>query len=180
LSRALQLEIGECSWLPKGCITSASPRLGKETFCLAQRRAVLPISTRRHERRSLPATCSPQSPRSAHQARARRAPRSSSTPCTLRARTRGLSERRCHRETLDTVIDWGRFAEIFAYDDQAEMFSLEDPKGCPFRCEAVSVFYKGGASSETVSVASSSSNVGAGCRRPPGTQGWTEREEERD
>jgi len=27
------------------------------------------------------------------------------------------------------VIDWGRYAEVFAYDDQAEMFSLEDPKG---------------------------------------------------
>jgi hypothetical protein len=27
------------------------------------------------------------------------------------------------------VIDWGRYAEIFAYDDQSEMFSLEDPKG---------------------------------------------------
>jgi hypothetical protein len=24
---------------------------------------------------------------------------------------------------------WGRYAEIFAYDDQSEMFSLEDPKG---------------------------------------------------
>jgi NitT/TauT family transport system ATP-binding protein len=33
------------------------------------------------------------------------------------------------QETLDAVIDWGRYAEIFAYDDQAEMFSLEDPKG---------------------------------------------------
>jgi NitT/TauT family transport system ATP-binding protein len=32
-------------------------------------------------------------------------------------------------ETLDTVIDWGRYAEIFAYDDQAEIFSLEDPQG---------------------------------------------------
>jgi NitT/TauT family transport system ATP-binding protein len=32
-------------------------------------------------------------------------------------------------ETLDAVIDWGRYAEIFAYDDQAEMFSLEDPEG---------------------------------------------------
>ena len=33
------------------------------------------------------------------------------------------------QETLDAVVDWGRYAEIFAYDDQAEMFSLEDPKG---------------------------------------------------
>jgi NitT/TauT family transport system ATP-binding protein len=32
-------------------------------------------------------------------------------------------------ETLDAVIDWGRYAEVFAYDDQAEIFSLEDPKG---------------------------------------------------
>jgi NitT/TauT family transport system ATP-binding protein len=33
------------------------------------------------------------------------------------------------QETLDAVIDWGRYAEIFAYDDASEMFSLEDPKG---------------------------------------------------
>jgi NitT/TauT family transport system ATP-binding protein len=33
------------------------------------------------------------------------------------------------QETLDTVIAWARYAEIFAYDDQAEMFSLEDPQG---------------------------------------------------
>src|SRR6201984_3300875 len=32
-------------------------------------------------------------------------------------------------ETLDAVIDWGRYAEIFAYDDQSQIFSLEDPKG---------------------------------------------------
>jgi NitT/TauT family transport system ATP-binding protein len=32
-------------------------------------------------------------------------------------------------ETLDAVIDWGRYGEIFAYDDQAQMFSLEDPNG---------------------------------------------------
>ena len=31
--------------------------------------------------------------------------------------------------TLDVVVDWGRYAEVFAYDDQAEMFSLEDPRG---------------------------------------------------
>jgi NitT/TauT family transport system ATP-binding protein len=29
-------------------------------------------------------------------------------------------------ETLDAVIDWGRYAEIFSYNDQSEMFSLED------------------------------------------------------
>jgi NitT/TauT family transport system ATP-binding protein len=30
------------------------------------------------------------------------------------------------QETLDAVINWGRYAEIFAYNDQAETFSLED------------------------------------------------------
>jgi NitT/TauT family transport system ATP-binding protein len=29
-------------------------------------------------------------------------------------------------ETLDTVINWGRYAELFAYDDQSEWFSLDD------------------------------------------------------
>jgi NitT/TauT family transport system ATP-binding protein len=31
-------------------------------------------------------------------------------------------------ETLDSVVNWGRYAELFAYDDQAEMFSLENPE----------------------------------------------------
>ncbi len=31
------------------------------------------------------------------------------------------------QETIDTVINWGRYAEIFAYDDETEMFSLENP-----------------------------------------------------
>ncbi|MCC6610577.1 MAG: nitrate/sulfonate/bicarbonate ABC transporter ATP-binding protein [Burkholderiales bacterium] len=30
------------------------------------------------------------------------------------------------RATLNTAIDWGRYAELFAYDDQSERFSLED------------------------------------------------------
>jgi NitT/TauT family transport system ATP-binding protein len=29
-------------------------------------------------------------------------------------------------ETLDTVIDWGRYGEIFSYNDQTEIFSLAD------------------------------------------------------
>jgi NitT/TauT family transport system ATP-binding protein len=29
-------------------------------------------------------------------------------------------------ETLDAVIDWGRYAEIFSYNDQTEIFSLAD------------------------------------------------------
>lgn len=30
------------------------------------------------------------------------------------------------KETLDTIINWGRYAEIFSYNDQTEFFSLED------------------------------------------------------
>jgi NitT/TauT family transport system ATP-binding protein len=32
-------------------------------------------------------------------------------------------------EALGTVIDWGRYAEIFSYNDQTETFSLEDVEG---------------------------------------------------
>ncbi len=31
------------------------------------------------------------------------------------------------RRVLDTAIDWGRYAELYAYDDNAEVFSLDDP-----------------------------------------------------
>jgi NitT/TauT family transport system ATP-binding protein len=31
------------------------------------------------------------------------------------------------QETLDAVINWGRYAELFSYDDASEYFSLEDP-----------------------------------------------------
>jgi NitT/TauT family transport system ATP-binding protein len=37
-------------------------------------------------------------------------------------RTEQAAERRSR-----AVIAWGRYAELFSYDDQAEMFSLEDP-----------------------------------------------------
>ncbi|MBI5129405.1 MAG: nitrate/sulfonate/bicarbonate ABC transporter ATP-binding protein [Rhodopseudomonas palustris] len=30
-------------------------------------------------------------------------------------------------ETLKTVVSWGRYAELFAYDEQSELFSLENP-----------------------------------------------------
>ncbi len=30
-------------------------------------------------------------------------------------------------ETLSAVIQWGRYAELYAYDEQAQTFSLEDP-----------------------------------------------------
>jgi NitT/TauT family transport system ATP-binding protein len=30
-------------------------------------------------------------------------------------------------ETLKTIVSWGRFSELFAYDDEAEIFSLENP-----------------------------------------------------
>jgi NitT/TauT family transport system ATP-binding protein len=31
------------------------------------------------------------------------------------------------RETLNTVTNWGRYAELFAYDDQSEWYSLDNP-----------------------------------------------------
>ena len=31
-------------------------------------------------------------------------------------------------ETLSAVVSWGRYAELFAYDEQAQAFSLEDPE----------------------------------------------------
>ena len=30
-------------------------------------------------------------------------------------------------ETLDAVITWGRYAEVFAFHDDNDRFSLEDP-----------------------------------------------------
>jgi NitT/TauT family transport system ATP-binding protein len=32
------------------------------------------------------------------------------------------------RRQLDTAIDWGRYGELFAYDDEAEEFYLEEPE----------------------------------------------------
>ena len=48
-------------------------------------------------------------------------------------RTRFLDELEDHmdeeaaEETLKSVISWARFAELFSYDDDAELFSLENP-----------------------------------------------------
>ena len=30
-------------------------------------------------------------------------------------------------QTLRTVVSWGRYGEVFAYDDQVQTFSLENP-----------------------------------------------------
>ena len=30
-------------------------------------------------------------------------------------------------ETLRAVTSWGRYAELFAYDDEREQFTLENP-----------------------------------------------------
>jgi NitT/TauT family transport system ATP-binding protein len=30
-------------------------------------------------------------------------------------------------ETLKTIVSWARYGELFAYDEQAELFSLENP-----------------------------------------------------
>ncbi|MDE2479091.1 MAG: nitrate/sulfonate/bicarbonate ABC transporter ATP-binding protein [Betaproteobacteria bacterium] len=37
-----------------------------------------------------------------------------------------LSEEEAER-VLDTAIDWGRYAEVYAYDDNADVFSLDNP-----------------------------------------------------
>ena len=31
-------------------------------------------------------------------------------------------------EALRTAVSWGRYAELFAYDEQSETFSLRNPK----------------------------------------------------
>jgi NitT/TauT family transport system ATP-binding protein len=31
------------------------------------------------------------------------------------------------QETIDAVVSWGRYAEVFAYHDDSDLFSLEDP-----------------------------------------------------
>lgn len=45
----------------------------------------------------------------------------------LQALTAHLSEQ-ASQEVLKVVIDWGRYAECFAYDFNSAMFSLEDPE----------------------------------------------------
>jgi NitT/TauT family transport system ATP-binding protein len=30
-------------------------------------------------------------------------------------------------QTLRAIVSWGRYAEVFAYDDEHAMFSLENP-----------------------------------------------------
>ena len=30
-------------------------------------------------------------------------------------------------ETMDAIVSWGRYAEVFAYDDDDDRFSLDDP-----------------------------------------------------
>lgn len=38
-----------------------------------------------------------------------------------------IQTREAAAETLRTVIGWGRYGELFSYDDKAKMFSLDDP-----------------------------------------------------
>ena len=51
----------------------------------------------------------------------------------FRAQTRFLDELEDHmaedaaEETLKTVVSWARFGELFSYDDDAALFSLENP-----------------------------------------------------
>jgi NitT/TauT family transport system ATP-binding protein len=30
-------------------------------------------------------------------------------------------------ETMDAIVSWGRYAEVFAFDDGDDRFSLDDP-----------------------------------------------------
>ncbi|AHA28344.1 AAA-associated domain-containing protein [Candidatus Liberibacter americanus] len=32
------------------------------------------------------------------------------------------------KETINTVVSWGRYAELFSYDDQTELFSFDNPQ----------------------------------------------------
>ncbi|XCD92570.1 nitrate/sulfonate/bicarbonate ABC transporter ATP-binding protein [Candidatus Liberibacter asiaticus] len=32
------------------------------------------------------------------------------------------------QETIDTVVSWGRYAELFSYDEQSELFSFDNPQ----------------------------------------------------
>ena len=31
-------------------------------------------------------------------------------------------------ETMDAAVNWGRYAELFAFDEQSQTFSLENPE----------------------------------------------------
>ena len=72
------------------------------------------------------------SARRAYPPGARRAARPPRAGSALPARARGPSVARKRRErVLDTVINWGRHAEIFAYDYDREVLSLENPRSTP-------------------------------------------------
>ena len=52
---------------------------------------------------------------------------------TTRIRVNEPSINTCHRslnrtspDTLRTLVAWGRYAELFGYDEEAEQFSLEE------------------------------------------------------
>ena len=46
----------------------------------------------------------------------------------LQRGARGLHvARNMPSETLHAVVAWGRYGEVFAYDDQSDTFSLENP-----------------------------------------------------
>ncbi len=56
-----------------------------------------------------------------------------SARATPRRKSRFLDELEDHmaeeaaEQTLRTIISWGRYAEVFAYDDARQAFTLENP-----------------------------------------------------
>ena len=61
--------------------------------------------------------------------RARRTPDPLSAPATrFREELEDYMSEEYAERTLRAVINWGRYGEIFAYDEVSETFSLENPQ----------------------------------------------------
>lgn len=64
--------------------------------------------------------------RCTHSRHSRNAAEPAGAARALRGGTEDHLSEQYARETLNAAIEWGRYAELFAYDDQSEWFSLED------------------------------------------------------
>jgi NitT/TauT family transport system ATP-binding protein len=45
----------------------------------------------------------------------------------FRKKLRTICRKIRQMKTLRTIVSWARYAELFAYDEQPELFSLENP-----------------------------------------------------